>query len=324
MDIFMKNVDNLECVKNIINNKDTNYFTYKHINIKDNKDMLSIVMTAHNRSKQVYFTLKTIANSKNKNIQVILVDDSTDDPVDIGELHNFPFWITIISINNKNKFWVNPCVNYNIGFSFVEGSNVIIQNSEVCHVGDVCEFVKKNMTDSNYLVFDVRAVDNFEGNEMVYNSYFDDESLYVALQKLPVYRKNVKDGWYQNSIISPKSYHFLSAISKKNLDKIGGFSLDYFLAGSYDDDDLVLKIKFSGIQIVPINSQLIPVAGIHLFHRSSQESWENPILSENINKILFQKKEYLVRKEKYVEISDEMNKYESKNDKIKFIKQFFS
>jgi len=327
MDIFINNLEKLQRLKTIVNNKDAQYFTCHQLNRRENnEDILSIVMTAHNRSKQVYFTLKTIENSSNKNIQVIIVDDSTDDHVDINKLADFSLWITVIIINNKNKFWVNPCVNYNIGFSFIEGSHVIIQNSEVCHVGDVCSFVKNTISemDNKYLVFDVRAVENFEGNEMIYNSFYDDDTLQFALHRLKIYRKNVPDGWYQHSVISPKSYHFLSAISKKNLDNIGGFSFDYFLAGSFDDDDLVLKIKNNGIKIVNINNQLQKVAGIHLFHRTSHESWENPFLSENLNGVIFQKKVKYVEQGLYIEISDIVNTLKNKNTIIKFVRSFFS
>jgi glycosyltransferase involved in cell wall biosynthesis len=325
MDIFLQNYEKLYQFNDMINDKDPKYFTFTQINKNDKiNNILSIVMTSHNRSKQVYFTLQTIINSKNKNIQIIIVDDSTDDPLDINILKQFPIWITFVSVINKNKYWINPCVNYNIGFSFIEGDNVIIQNSEVCHVGDVCEFVKKNITDTTYLVFDVRAVNNLEGNEMIYNSYFDDETLKFALEKLKVFRKNTIDGWYQHSILSPSSYHFLSAISRDNLTKIGGFSLDYFLAGSYDDDDLLLKIKFNSIEIKSINNTIDKVAGIHLFHRSSQESWENPKLSESLNRVIFTKKVNIVRRGKYIDLANNIVTMKNKKDVVSLIKSFFS
>jgi glycosyltransferase involved in cell wall biosynthesis len=94
-------------------------------------------MTACNRSKQTYFTLQTIQNSSHKAIQIILVDDSDSDPIAKEELEKYPFYIDFISIKMQNKKWVNPVVNYNIGFEYIRGSKVVIQNAEVCHVGDV-------------------------------------------------------------------------------------------------------------------------------------------------------------------------------------------
>jgi glycosyltransferase involved in cell wall biosynthesis len=106
-------------------------------NIPITAETISIVMTACNRSKQTYFTLQTIQNSSHKAIQIILVDDSDAEPITKEELEKYPFYIDFISIKMQNKKWVNPVVNYNIGFEYIRGSKVVIQNAEVCHVGDV-------------------------------------------------------------------------------------------------------------------------------------------------------------------------------------------
>ena len=309
MDILLQKLHIFDNIKNIIKERDVNYFTFEHINRNPTFDKgLSIIMTSHNRSKQVYFTLQTIQNSKNKNVQVILIDDSTTDKVDTSVLKNFDIWITLISIKNENKIWVNPCVNYNIGFSFIEGEKVIIQNSEVCHVGDVCEFIKDNLSDNKYLVFDVRAVADFDGNERVYNSYYDDDTLFFALNKLSIYRTNTPNGWYQHSFYCPKNYHFLTAIMKKDLEIVGGFSLDYSFAGSYDDDDLIMKIKMLNLDIINIHNEKHKVGGIHLFHQSAGSSWENISLTEQLNKTLFQRKMFFViNKGEYIELSSNDN-----------------
>lgn len=310
MDILSIQFPKFREIRNIIDSRNEDYFTVEHFNaIDDFKHGLSIVMTAHNRSKQVYFTLQTIENSKNKNIQIILIDDSTDDKVNPAMLRKFNVWITLISIKNEKKIWVNPCVNYNIGFSFIEGNKVIIQNSEVCHVGDVCEFIKNNLSDNQYLVFDVRAVSDFDGNEQVYKSYFDDDTLFFALNKLPIYRTNVNNGWYQHTTFSPRNYHFLTAITKNDLDKIGGFSLDYSFAGSYDDDDLIMKINYYNINIINIDNEKEKLGGIHLFHQSAGTDWENTHLSETLNRTLFQRKQYFANKDRYVELSSIEDKY---------------
>ena len=109
-------------------------------------------MTSSNRSKQVYYTLNTIQNSDYKNIQVIIVDDSDNDPILEINLRKYPFYIDLICIKKENRNWHNPCVNYNIGFEFIKGSKVIIQNSEVCHIGDVLIFIDKTLLISSSLI----------------------------------------------------------------------------------------------------------------------------------------------------------------------------
>lgn len=163
-------------------------------------------MTSCNRSKQTYYTLQTINESEVKGIHVILVDDSDADSISLLNLQrykniNFDF----ISINQTEKNWANPMVNYNIGFMFVNADLVVIQNAEVCHVGDVLKHVLSIEKDDLYYVFDVKASRNFETNEKIYqkgyalsSDIFQEESLFYM--------------WYQSKIRNTM-YHFLTAMS---------------------------------------------------------------------------------------------------------------
>ena len=155
----------IEKVENFDSSMITHY-NYPNIPIYD--DTISIVMTSSNRSRQVYYTLETIEKCSFKHIHVIIVDDSNVDPVILSMINGFAFYIDLVIINNKNKNWINPVVNYNIGFKFIKGSKVVIQNSEVCHVGDVLGWISKYITDNNYYCFDVKAVESFEGNNEIY------------------------------------------------------------------------------------------------------------------------------------------------------------
>ena len=60
-------------------------------------------MTSHHRSKQVYYTLNTIKNSKIKDVQVIIVDDSKTDRLDPNILDSYPFTIDFIEVDPDNK-----------------------------------------------------------------------------------------------------------------------------------------------------------------------------------------------------------------------------
>ena len=166
MQNLIDNIDKIAIIKNDI----TDYYKHACINNKDiTNDTITIIMTSHNRSKQVYFTLKTIADSNFKNIQVVIVDDSDKDKVSTDKLQEYPFYIDFIEIDRNKKFWINPCVNYNIGFKYIKGVKIIIQNSEVCHIGDVLSYVNLNIRDENYYVFDVKNSPSFEYNEHIYN-----------------------------------------------------------------------------------------------------------------------------------------------------------
>src|SRR5512139_2945721 len=101
--------------------------------IKDNNSLFSmlIVTAYHNREKQLLKTLESFRGYSD--IEVIIVNDS--EPLN---LPNYPFDVTEIRI--KNKTWINPGVNFNIGFEEAlsrKPEKIIIQNPECYHVGNI-------------------------------------------------------------------------------------------------------------------------------------------------------------------------------------------
>jgi len=258
------NTDNRKLILKLkyqVENKNKSLYIHHIIdNHSINDNTISIVMTAHNRSKQVYFALQTISKSSFKDVHIVLVDDSTFDPIDLNIINNFQFYIDLIQINRQYKNWKNPCVNYNIGFQYVKGSKVVIQNSEVCHVGDVLSLIEKIVTDNNYYVFDVKASLNFETNDLIYNEDLSNTTIYQ--------KENLFNLWYQ-SASNNRNYHFLTACTMETFKRIDGFSYDYSMGINYDDDDLVLKIKSLNIPIINIFQNEYNVGGIHLYHGSS-------------------------------------------------------
>ena len=75
-------------IREKVNKLDSSLFNHYIINnCEINNNAVSIVMTASNRSKQTYFTLQSMLKSKCKNIQIIIVDDSDIDPININILN---------------------------------------------------------------------------------------------------------------------------------------------------------------------------------------------------------------------------------------------
>jgi len=254
-------------LRDIVKRKDPKYFNHTTIDNQEiTPDTISIVMTSHNRSRQVYYTLKTISNSSHKNVQVILVDDSTVDPVDVHTLRKYPFYIDFIQINRDNKYWKNPCVNYNIGFEYIKGDIVVIQNGEVCHVGDVLNKLKTGdgIQDDQYYVFDVTGCKNYDVNEKIYKIDRLSTDIYA--------QQSLWQVWYQHHRAANRSLHFLVALTANTFRRVEGFSYDYSFVSWYDDDDFLLKIKTLGIAIVLIPNETEKVGGIHLFHTGASNT----------------------------------------------------
>jgi len=270
---------------------------YQHTRIQKQAltpETVSIVMTSSNRSKQTYYTLSTISRDRYKNVQVILVDDSTSDPISINILQSYPFTIDFISILPHKKMWGNPCINYNIGFQFIEGGKVIIQNAEVCHVGNVVEYVHTNVSDNSYMIFDVKTTEGLQYNDIVYSRSMINTDIYSDKEVF------AGDSWYQSALHRNARFHFLTAVTRETFNKIGGFSYDYSVGNAYDDDDFVLRIDSLGIHTTSVEHKHVKCGGIHLYHTPSEIAWGSKL---PLNDLVFEeKKKHYEKTGQYKEI----------------------
>lgn len=287
---------------------DSKYFDHSIIeNAAITKNTISIFMTSSNRSKQTCYTLDTFASSTFKDVHVVIVDDSDVDPITVGMLLKYNFYIDLIKIKRENKCWHNPCVNYNVAFQFIKGSKAIIQNSEVCHVGDVLQYVADNINEMNYYVFDVIASNGFDSNAKIME--LGTTSLDILNHK-SLFKQ---DWWYQSESRNEK-FHFLTAMPREVFDKIDGFSYDYSYGSWYDDNDFLIRIRAKDIPIISVFHNHINVMGIHLFHTSASGSWDR---GKEYNEFLWKcKRNYLDEHGSYIEIAECMEQFDENFEKL--------
>jgi hypothetical protein len=241
-------------------------------------------MTTHDRHDQTLCTLRTFTKS---NVTVIMVDDSRNGFFTEAELSQYGFQITYITIEFNKKTWINPCVNYNIAFQEVITDKVIIQNAEVCHIGDVTQYVAKYLNNENYVVFDVAASRNTQMNGSIpFGDSFFNIYLYMVLSGCI---------WYQHCRVIPeqpgtvRNLHFLTAITKSNLDKLGGFDYYFALGSWYDDNEFLYRIiKVLKLNICNVCCEDTQLMGIHQWHLSEATSMDQSYRS--INRELYRKK----------------------------------
>jgi len=288
----MANKDKIFEIKKKVEGKDESLGDHMEIaNIPITGETISIIMTACNRSRQTYFTLQTIQNSSHKAVQVIIVDDSDADPITKEGLKKYQLYIDFISIKTKNKKWVNPVVNYNIGFEYIKGNKVVIQNAEVCHVGDVLGYMGSQMILDNYYICDVRASKSLGTNDIIYTS---------DTKTIDIYKNNSIFGiWYQGQE-RLVNYHFLAGMTTNTFNKIKNFSYDYANGISYDDDDFLLKIIANKIIINNLFYDKYNFGGIHLWHSSNIKKIRKKI--ESNENIFNKKKEYYEKTGQYIDI----------------------
>ena len=275
----------MEIEYNIIHNKydfiTVNHYNQGNIGV-DPTTFISIVMTTHDRQDQTLYTLSTIQRSVLVDrLVIILVDDSMQSYFKPDIWNNYTFRVVYITVDPSKKTWINPCVNYNIGFHHAITDKIILQNSEVSHYGDVCQYVDTHLVDNTYLVFDVGDLVKTEYNADVQQIYNYDLVLdYLKQHQCP---------WKQHSTDKNWCFHYLTAIKKSDLNRVGG-GFDYLLSlGSwYDDNQLRDRIKNSGFQITSISHHDTHLMGVHQWHtHDALARVENIRLNMRIHRLFF-------------------------------------
>lgn len=228
-------------------------------------------MAYYNRLPQLKYTLKTFEKSSFKDFEIVIVDDYSTAAHSIDTLpKEFPslnFKIIKMQDLNAKKSYVGPSIPYNIGFKESSGDKIIIQNPECCHIGDVILYTEQNLNDDNYLSFHCWAGGKRE-TEILHNQGYLDTT--------------VSQGrWYNHVIHRPASYHFTTAITRKNLVELNGFDERYAQGFNFDDDELIERIKKKGLEIKFVEDPWV----IHQYHGKGFNNPLNPISTQD-NSIL--------------------------------------
>lgn len=225
--------------------------------------MISIVMSYFNRLTQLRYTLKTIGQSQIKDVEIVIAEDFCDP----GEqLHNiqkeFPHLaIKVIRMSDgrDHKDYCNPCVPYNTAFRACRGDTIIIQNPECCHMGDVLQYTKDNLTNENYLTFHCYAATKAETRVM------------QSGEPLPMFTEK-KSRWYNHVVERPYAYHFTTAITRENLIKLNGFDERFAQGQDMDDVELIYRIKALGLELTFVEDPWV----VHQYHRKTYNNPHNP------------------------------------------------
>ena len=236
--------------------------------------MISIVATYFNRPKEVEASLLSLLRTKvtKDEYELILVDDASHSPADgVVEKYKDKINIKYIKVKPEDKIWFNPCVAYNIGFSYVSGDKIIIQNAECYHVGDILDYVKNCfLKQYEYYVFSNYSVSK-DDTIILLEKLKNGETttkLHTHIQLLATTPK-IFDmrGWYQHPIYNNRGYHFCSCIHNKVLKEIGGFDLRYSIGDCWDDNDFLLKCV-KKCRCIAINDTVrnMLLVTLHIYH----------------------------------------------------------
>ena len=257
-------------------------------------------MAYFNRKPQLLYTLKKISESEYKNFEVIIVDDCSNIDNNIDNIQkDYNFKIKLIKINKNEKTWINPCVAYNIGIKNTDGEIIILQNPEVCHVGDCIKFVGDNLIKKDWLTLNCYGLGNFNHNVELYN-FNNNIEIYNYIKKIDedtvggnaAFRNNIQ-GWlnhYKNHFVA---YHYFSAIYRSDLKKYmnDGFHLNYKDGICWDDNDFIKYLIYNKFNFKCTSFLINKPFVIHQYHdKDEQLKNENFKIKHNINKNIFNKR----------------------------------
>ena len=240
--------------------------------------LISIVMAYYNRKPQFLRTLESIKRSNIKDFELIIVDDASDIEhrlEDTAAQHPF---IKLIRVEPKDKWYVNPCIPYNMGFAKATGDIIIIQNPECYHYNDILQYASNNITKHNYISFGCYSLDEKLTNSIA--AFNIAQTLNCGI----TYDGQL--GWYNHSIYRPVGYHFCSAILRENLLQLEGFDTRYAEGIGYDDNEFLLRIKKLGLNINIANNCVV----LHQWHYTTSIYMRKDSPEKcNRNKLIFER-----------------------------------
>lgn len=220
--------------------------------------MISIVTAYYNRRALFIRTLESIKKQKHKSaFEVIAVDDGSEENERLEDLISEYSFLKIIRLEKKDKWYSNSCIPFNVGFKAAKGDKIIIQNPECLHYGQVLDYVDKYLTDTDYLCFsclslDKEITDNLD--ERLKDKLFIEQ---LISSKDLIHGKDGRNGWYSHSQHRPMPFHFCTAITNKNLKKLGGFDELFSLGIAYDDNEFLCRINKMRLNIKFIDNEIV-------------------------------------------------------------------
>jgi GT2 family glycosyltransferase len=223
---------------------------------------ISIVTAYYNRKQLFYQTLKSIVKSKFSDFELIVVDDGSSLEHRLEEyLDEFSF-LRLIRLEPENKWYANPCIPFNIGIRAAQGEIIVLQNPECLHVHDVLTYLSENVNDTNYISVSTYALNeeitNKLPNLISENNFID----YFGLLPQQATGGSPTLGWYNHSRFRPEHLHFCSALTRKNIEELGGFDERYAYGISYDDNEFIERIRRKGLKMIIADN----VSVIHQWH----------------------------------------------------------
>jgi glycosyltransferase involved in cell wall biosynthesis len=217
---------------------------------------VSICMTHYNRKRQLLNTLQSIQNQEYKDfVEIIIVDDVSNEPLQYKDFEDFELDIKLVSVQTKNKWWVNPCVGFNTAFNFIDSPITIIQNAECLHATNVLEYVINHLPKNQYVAMCALSLSEASSTKINRNTNIAEID-------------TSNSSWYCHPQARPQPFNFCAAIHTEDLRRVGGFDSRFSKGIYYDDDAFLHKLRSSSVECQIEDSQVV-------YHQWHEQIWES-------------------------------------------------
>lgn len=216
---------------------------------------ISICMTHYNRKQQLLNTLQSIQNQQAKDqVEIIIVDDVSVTPLQFSDFEDFNLDIKLISVQTKNKWWINPCVGFNQAFNLISAPITIIQNAECMHTTNIIQYVLDNVHSNEYVAMSALSLTQTATSNI---------SRFTPIQEIDT----TGSSWYCHPRHRPQPFNFCAAIHTQDLINCGGFDNSFARGIYYDDDAFLHSLQKNNIYCRIEASQLV-------YHQWHEQIWE--------------------------------------------------
>ena len=188
-------------------------------------------------------------------------------------------------IDKENKFWLNPSIPFKLGCKLLnkESKKILIQNPENLWTENLFEFLEHNLNDQAYISFPCFSLDQFHSNsiDLIKNMTYE-ELCDEVFNKSGYSEKEGESCWYNHSIYAKKYFHFAGAITRGNLNKLGGLPFNNELAYGigWDDNFFVSQVSKLGIDMIIPERPVV----LHQYHYQSGQFKNHPNVHNLYNK----------------------------------------
>lgn len=211
-----------------------------------------IVMTHFERPVQLNNTLKSFAQSKYKNFEVVIVDDGSDILPRIG-LSSFKIHL----LHTRGKCWTNPEPAYNLGLLHaytLQPDVIIVQNAECYHVNDVISFAA-GVGCNDYMSFGCFSI-----NEA--NTFRPHDITALLMENELGASHDGQNAWYNHPIYRPVAYDFCGTMTAANMLRLNGYDERFSNGCGYGDDFLLARIHKLGLHVSIVTNPFV----VHQWH----------------------------------------------------------